>query len=126
MSERSRESKDTVDAYIARAPVAARNQLKELRAAIRSIAPDANELIAYKMPGFAYPGYGGMGVFVWFALYSRHISLFLRPPTIADHQEELAKYQTTKNAVRLPLDQKIPIPLVRKLVRASIRIMKDS
>jgi uncharacterized protein YdhG (YjbR/CyaY superfamily) len=124
MTPSSKKAHDTVDAYIARAPATARAKLEELRAAIRSVAPDAIELVAYKMPGLAYPGYPGMGVFAWFPLYTSHITLFLRPPTVADHQKELGKYQTTKSGVRLPLDQKIPTPLVRKLVRASIRIMK--
>ena len=116
--------KDTVDAYIARAPAEVRPQLKTLRAAIRSVAPDADELVSYRMPGYAYPGYSGKGVFVWFALYRNHIGLYLRLPTVADHQRDLAKYQTTKSAVHIPLDQPVPVALVRKLVRASVRHMK--
>jgi uncharacterized protein YdhG (YjbR/CyaY superfamily) len=126
MPRSAKVAKDPVGEYIARAPPEARAQLERLRATIRSTAPDADELVAYRMPGFAYPGYPGMGVFAWYAWYTKHISLFVRPPTIADHQRDLRGYQTTKNAVRLPLSQKIPTSLVRKLVRASIRVMKES
>jgi len=119
------ERKDTVPAYIARAPAEARAQLEQLRATIRSVAPDATELVSYRMPGYAYPGHSGGGVFVWFALYRSHISLFLRSAAIADHHRELANYTTTKSAVHLPLSQKIPRALVRKLVRASLRHMKE-
>jgi len=113
-----------VDAYIVRAPPEARAQLEKLRAAIRSVAPGAQELVSYRMPGHAYPGYPGMGVFVWYALFTKHIGLFLRPPTVTDHQTELAGYKTTKSGIQIPLDQDIPTALVRKLVRSSIRIMK--
>jgi uncharacterized protein YdhG (YjbR/CyaY superfamily) len=113
-----------VDAYIAQAPVEVRRRLATLRSVIRSIAPDATEVISYQMPGYSYPGYRYKGMFVWFALQSGHIGLYLRPPTIENHRRELAKYGTTKSAVHLPLEQEIPIPLVQKLVRASLRIMR--
>jgi len=61
---------------------------------------------------------------VWFALQSGHIGLYLRPPTVENHRRELAKYGTTKSAVHLPLKAEIPVPLVQKLVQASLRIMK--
>jgi uncharacterized protein YdhG (YjbR/CyaY superfamily) len=125
MSPASIASNDAVGEYIARAPAEVRAQLEQVRSTIRAVAPGAVELVSYRMPGYAYPGYSGGGVFVWFALFKTHISLFLRVPTVADHRKELANYQTTKSAVHLPLDQKIPGPLIRKLVRASIRIMKQ-
>jgi uncharacterized protein YdhG (YjbR/CyaY superfamily) len=113
-----------VNAYVAQAPVEMRRKLATLRSVIRSIAPDATEVISYQMPGYSYPGYRYKGMFVWFALQSGHIGLYLRPPTIENHRRELAKYGTTKSAVHLPLKEEIPIPLVQKLVRASLRIMK--
>ncbi|OLE85887.1 MAG: hypothetical protein AUF79_15965 [Crenarchaeota archaeon 13_1_20CM_2_51_8] len=36
-----------------------------------------------------------------------------------------SKYATTKSVVRFPLYQNIPVPLVKKLVKASVRIMKE-
>jgi uncharacterized protein YdhG (YjbR/CyaY superfamily) len=118
-------SKD-VDAYIAKCPKSVQGKLKEIRAAIKEVAPDANETTSYfQMPGYYYPGYDYNGMFAWFGLRRSHISLLLRPPTIQDHQKELARYATTKAALHLPLDAKVPIPLVKKLVKASLRIMKD-
>jgi len=113
-----------VDDYIARCPADARNQLSKVRAAIRSTVPDATELISYKMPGYSYEGYEYGGIVAWFGLQSRHIGLYLRPPTIADHPKELKGYSTTKSAVHLPLERDVPIALVKKLVLASLRTMK--
>lgn len=116
-------SKD-VDAYIARCPKNVQAKLKEVRKIIRATVPDATELISYSMPGYCYEGYSYKGMFVWFGLQSGHIGLYLRPPTIWNHRKELANYTTTKSAVHLPFDKAIPAPLIKKLVKASVREMK--
>ncbi|MGH2639741.1 MAG: iron chaperone [Rhabdochlamydiaceae bacterium] len=115
-----------VDAYIAGCPKDFQGKLRMIRAAIREAAPGARETTSYfHMPGYFYPGYDYNGMFAWFGLKKSHLALLLRPPTINDHKKELAGYGTTKSAVHFPLDQEVPVPLVRKLVKASIKIMKD-
>jgi uncharacterized protein YdhG (YjbR/CyaY superfamily) len=114
-----------VDAYIARSPAKLRGRLQAVRETIRATAPGSTELISYSMPGYCYPGYDYKGMFAWFALQSGHIGLYVRPPTIANHRKELAPYRTTKSAVHLPLDGELPIQLIQKLVRASLKIMKE-
>jgi uncharacterized protein YdhG (YjbR/CyaY superfamily) len=104
-----------VDAYIARAPKEAQSKLMDVRGAIREVAPDAAESISYGMPSY------DNGKIAWFGLMKSHIGLYLRPPIIAEHKKELSGYKTTKSAVHLPLDQDIPIPLIKKLVRARVR-----
>jgi uncharacterized protein YdhG (YjbR/CyaY superfamily) len=124
------EGSSEVDAYIAKCPKEAQVRLREIRKAIREAAPGAIEGIRqFSIPSFAYPGYShGVydGVFVWFGLQSNHIGLYLRPPTISDHRKALAGYVTTKSAVHLPLDREAPVPLITKLVRASVKIMKEA
>lgn len=99
--------------------------MRSVRAAIRAVAPDATELISYRMPGYQYPGYRHKGMFAWFGLQSAHIGLHVRPPSIADHRRELRGFPTTKSAVDLPLDRPVPVALVQRLVKASRRIMFD-
>jgi len=105
-----------VDDYIAAAPMEAREKLEEVRAAIREVAPTAAESISYRIPYYDYKGR-----LAWFGLQRRHIGLYLRPPVIEEHKKELAGYVTTKSAVHLPLDKKIPVPLVKKLVKARMK-----
>ena len=105
----------SVDAYIAAAPAPARAKLRELRAIIRGVAPLAKESISYGMPGY------DKGQVCWFGLMKTHIGLYLRPPIIREHAKELAGYKTTKSAVHLPLDRKLPVALVKKLLRARIK-----
>lgn len=119
-----------VDAYIQNCPKKAQVRLGEVRKAISKAAPSAIEGIRqFGIPSVAYPGRGhGVydGVFVWYGLQSKHIGLYLRPPTVSDHKKDLAGYVTTKSAVHLPLDREVSAPLIRTLVKTSIRIMKEA
>lgn len=115
-----------VEAYIGGCPTDTRGKLKEIRAAIRKAAPGATETMSYFLiPGYSYPGYDYNGMFAWFDFQKSGLNLRVRPPVIQDHKKELKGYSTTKSVVRFPLDQKIPVTLVKKLVKASVRIMKE-
>ncbi len=114
-----------VDEYIAKSPTNVQAKLKEVRAAVREVAPGATETMSYfEMPGYSYPGHDYNGMLAWFGLKKSHIGLYLRPPTIQDHEKELASYATTKAVVHFPLDENIPVPLVKKLVKTSLRVMR--
>lgn len=106
----------SVDAYIAAAPKEVQPKLREVRAAIKEVAPDAIESISYRMPYYSYKGR-----LAWFGLQKAHIGLYLRPPVIEQHKGKLVGYVTTKSAVHLPLDRKIPTQLIKKLVRAGMK-----
>jgi uncharacterized protein YdhG (YjbR/CyaY superfamily) len=105
-----------VDAYIAASPKEVQDKLKEVRAAIREASPTAVESISYRMPYYNYKGR-----LAWFGLQKSHIGLYLRPPVVEEHKNELSGYETTKSAVHIPLDEKIPIALNKKLVKARMR-----
>ena len=122
---RGEEGTRGVDEYIATCPKDVRGRLQQIRAAIREVAPDAGETTRYfDLPGYFLPGYDYHGMFVWFSFKDSAIRLHLRPPTIQEHAPELAAYATTKAIVRFRTDQEIPIPLVQKLVKASLKVMR--
>ena len=108
---------DNVDDYISVAPEEVQAKLREVRKAIMEVAPEAKESISYKMPYYNYKGR-----LAWFGLHTGHIGLYLRPPLVEEHKKELAGYVTTKSAVHLPLDKKIPVALVKTLVKARMRM----
>jgi uncharacterized protein YdhG (YjbR/CyaY superfamily) len=115
-----------VDEYIASCPEEAQGDLTKMRGAIRASAPGATERTDYfQLPGYSYPGYDYDGMFAWFSFRKSHIRLHVRPPVIQEHNKELAGYPTTKAIVSFPMGKPIPLTLVKKLVRASIRTMKD-
>jgi uncharacterized protein YdhG (YjbR/CyaY superfamily) len=110
-----------VDAYISNAPKKAQDKLKQIRAAIKQVAPGAAESISYRMPC-----YNCDGQLAWFASMKGYIGLYLRPPIIAEHARELAAYKTTKSAIHFPLDQKLPLPLIKKLIKARLKKNKTA
>jgi len=107
----------TVDAYIQSAGEVARKKLQEVRNSIKEVAPEARESISYGIPYYDYKGR-----LAWFGLFTNHIGLYIRPPIIQEHRKELEGYMTTKSAVHLPLDREIPVSLVKKLVRARMKM----
>ena len=115
-----------VDEYVAKCPVEVQGKLKKLRAAIREVAPGATETVSYfNIPGYSYEGYDYHGMFAWFSFKKPDVRLHVRPPVLQDHKKELAGYATTKAIVSFPVDKEVPIPLVKKLVKASLKAMKD-
>lgn len=107
----------TVDEYIAAAPEETREKLKEMREIIRSVAPMAEEKISYSMPYYGYKGR-----LVYFGFAKKHVGLYLPPPVVENHAEELKMYETSKSAVQFPLAEKLPVALIKKLVVARIKI----
>ena len=109
------QSISSVDEYISQAPKGVQGKLKKLRAAIKEVAPDATEKISYGMPYYGYKGR-----LVYFAHAKKHIGLYIPPPIIENHKEKLKQYVTSVSAVQFPLDKNLPLPLIKKLVKARV------
>ncbi len=103
-----------VDRYIAKAPKNMQAKLRQVRAIIKSMVPNSVEGISYKMPTY------DNGKIVWFAAMNKYIGLYFRPPIIEEHKRELAGYKITKSAVHIPIDKKVPVALIKKLIKARI------
>ena len=104
-----------VDEYIALSPEEVQDKLKELREIIKSVAPKAQERISYGMPYYQYKGR-----LVYFGLSKKHIGLYIPTPIVQEHKSELKDYETTKATIRFSLDKKLPVMLIKKLVKARI------
>jgi uncharacterized protein YdhG (YjbR/CyaY superfamily) len=110
-------SANEVDEYLAGLPSETRAALERLRATIRAAAPDATEVISYRVPTFKH--HGGL---VGFAGFESHCSFFVMSPEVMEaHAEELEPYDTAKGTIRFAPDQPLPDAVVRKLVEARIK-----
>ncbi len=101
----------SVDAYIAAFPGDRQALLEAVRATIKAAAPDAEERISYNMPAFALHGN-----LVYFAALKNHIGVYPTASGIAAFKDELSVYESTKGAVRFPVNQPLPLDLIRKIV----------
>jgi uncharacterized protein YdhG (YjbR/CyaY superfamily) len=106
----------TVDAYIAAQPSGVRALLDLMRATIRKAAPDAEEAMKYGIPTFVL----GENL-VHFAAARRHIGFYPTPSAITAFAKELSRYRSSKGAVQFPLDQRLPLGLVGRIVRFRVK-----
>jgi uncharacterized protein YdhG (YjbR/CyaY superfamily) len=101
----------SIDDYIAGFPEETQKKLQELRTVIKAAAPDAEEKISYQMPAFAQNG-----ILVYFAAHTNHIGFYPTSSGIEKFKGELSAYESSKGAIRFPLDKSIPYDLVKKIV----------
>jgi uncharacterized protein YdhG (YjbR/CyaY superfamily) len=83
---------------------------------IRAAAPEATELISYRMPAFKQGG-----ILVYFAAFKRHIGLF--PPVRGDAKlaKALAPYAGPKGNLKFSLDEPMPYALIKRIVRLRVK-----
>jgi uncharacterized protein YdhG (YjbR/CyaY superfamily) len=105
-----------IDEYIAAAPAEVRRILKKIRRTIAAAAPDAEEVISYRVPAFRLNG-----IVVYFAAFKHHIGLY--PPVRGDAKlaKDIAPYAGPKGNLKFPLDAPIPYALIERIVRLRVR-----
>jgi uncharacterized protein YdhG (YjbR/CyaY superfamily) len=108
------------DAYIAAAPEGFRASLIRLRTALSQALPDAEEIIAYNMPGFSVSGTTIAG----YAAFSRQCGLYVDPGAIAAHAAEIAAagLKASKTGITFSTTRPIPDALIGKLAADSRRL----
>lgn len=115
----------TVADYILVCPKKVQPSLRKMRSTIRAAAPKSTERMDYfEIPGYSYAGYDYDGMFAWFSYKAPFIRLHVRPPVIDDHKKYLAGLKLTKAIVSFPEEKPLPVSLVKKMVKASVVIMK--
>ena len=107
----------SVEEYLAGLPAEQRAALDKLRATIRAAAPDATEGISYAMAAFKF---GDRGL-VCYAAFKDHYSLFpMSKQVVADHLDALGARATGKGTIRFAYDERLPVALVKKIVKARL------
>jgi uncharacterized protein YdhG (YjbR/CyaY superfamily) len=102
----------SIDAYIAAFPPETQQALQQVRGVIRGLAPDATETISYSIPTFDLNGRH----LVHFAGYAKHIGFYPIPSGIEAFKEELSSYKQGRGSVQFPLDEPLPLDLIRRIV----------
>jgi uncharacterized protein YdhG (YjbR/CyaY superfamily) len=102
----------TVDEYIQSFPAKVQEKLRELRETIRGQAPQAVEKVSYRMPAYYLKGY-----FLFFAGFAKHIGFYPLPSAIKKFKKDLTNYKTAKGSVQFPINEPLPIDLIKKIVK---------
>ena len=110
----------TVDEYMATLPDERRGPMNELREAIRAGAPEATEVISYKMPAFRSHGQ----FLVSYDAFKQHYSLFpASDGVVKGLGDEITPYLAGKGTIRFPASRPIPTALVTRV--AAIRFAEN-
>ncbi len=102
----------TTDEYLDSLPADVRIKLEKMRQTIKKAAPEAEEFFSYQMPAYRFHG-----VLAWFAAFKNHYSLFVRPVILSAFTDETKSYETTKSALRIPIDKPVPVQLIKKIIQ---------
>jgi uncharacterized protein YdhG (YjbR/CyaY superfamily) len=107
----------SVAAYLASLAPEQRTALDALRAAIHAAAPQATEGISYSMAAFKWEGKG----LVCYAAFKDHYSLFpMSKQVVADHLDALGARATGKGTIRFDYGERLPVALVKKIVKSRL------
>lgn len=107
------------DVYIAAAPELLQPLLVQLRSRLAEALPDAEELIAYDMPGFGF----GTTIVAGYAAFSKQCGLYVEKGAIVAHADDIAAagLKASKTGITFTPRQPITGELVTKLALASRR-----
>jgi uncharacterized protein YdhG (YjbR/CyaY superfamily) len=104
-----------IDEYLAGVNPKSRALLRKLRKTIRSIVPEVDECISYRLPAFRYQG----RIIAGFSATATGCSYYpFSGTTLKTLAHDLEGYSQTKSA--LHFDKPLPAALVRKLLKARL------
>ena len=106
----------TIDKYIAAFPAEVQKILQEVRTTIGKAAPDAVEAMKYGIPTFVQ----GENL-VHFGGFKTHVGFYPSPSGIEAFKKELSAYEGAKGSVRFPLDRRMPLGLIARIVKFRVQ-----
>lgn len=107
----------SVEAYLDGLNDEARAALGKLRNTIAAAVPEAEQAIAWNMPGFKLHG----KAFVGYAAFKDHYSFFpMSTSAIYAHRDELGEHVTGKGTVSFAYGDRLPVRLVKKVVKSRL------
>ncbi len=110
------------DEYIAAAPEKFQPLLLNLRAILAKTLPDAEEIIAYDMPGFGF----GKSIVAGYAAFSKQCGLYVSKGAITSNAGLIADagLKATKTGVTFSAQKPLPDDLIERLAIASREDLK--
>ena len=110
----------TVAAYILTAPKEARAMLRQMRTTIRAAAPGATEGLKWGMPAYSLTR-----ILVTFKGYRKHVGFYPTPSAVKAFAGELTGFKTAAGSIQFPLDQPLPVELIRKITMFRLKEIRE-
>lgn len=87
-------------------------RLQTMRKLVLELVPDAVESLSYGLVGYKR----NKKPLLYFGAFPNHIGFYATPNGHEAFKDEFAKYKQGKGSVQLPLDQPLPIELIKKVI----------
>jgi uncharacterized protein YdhG (YjbR/CyaY superfamily) len=111
----------TIKEYEGALPVRSRTMLKTIRKVIAGVIPGIEETISYNIPAFKYEGRTIVSVGVW----KEHIGMYPVPSGSDAFNKAIERYRGTKSSVHFPLDEPLPVKLIKAFVQKNYERKKS-
>jgi len=111
---------ETIDEYIAGQPEEIRPILTKVRETIRSVAPDAAEKIAWRMPTF----WQGKNL-IHFAAFKKHMGIYPGDLSLIPFEDRLEGYHRTKGAIQFPFGEPVDYELIADITKWRLSCVTD-
>jgi uncharacterized protein YdhG (YjbR/CyaY superfamily) len=106
----------SIDGYLSGLPDNVYLALENMREIIRSLVPDVEETISYKIPAFKYKR-----MLVCFGAAKNHCSFFVMSSTLLkEYEEEIKEFDTSTGTIRFTPEKPIPNDLITRIVMARV------
>jgi len=102
----------TIDGYIKLFPKDIADRLKTVRKIVNKNAPEAIEVISYRMPAFKLNG-----ILIYFAAYKDHLGIYPVTKSMGLTSAEIKKYKTGKGTLNFPNDEKLPTAFIERVIK---------
>jgi uncharacterized protein YdhG (YjbR/CyaY superfamily) len=103
---------NTVEDYLQSFEEEVKHRLLIMREIIKTAAPEAEESFSYGIVGYKYK----KKPLVYFGGFTHHIGFYATSGVHDAFKKEFAPFKQGKGSVQFPLDQPLPVELVKKVV----------
>jgi uncharacterized protein YdhG (YjbR/CyaY superfamily) len=110
----------TVTEYISAAPKEAQKKLREIRAILKKVAPNATETLKWGSPVFEEKR-----ILFAFTAFRSHLNFMPTHPAMKPFKKELAEYITGKDTIQFPYDKPLPKVLIRKIAGFRVKQVRE-
>jgi uncharacterized protein YdhG (YjbR/CyaY superfamily) len=100
-----------VTTFINQQPSDVKRALLTIRETVRAAVPLAEEVISYGIPTFKLNGKN----MLHYGPGKHHIGVYATPDGHAEFEEELSKYKRGKGSVQFPIEEPMPLELVKRI-----------
>jgi len=108
---------NSIPEYISSFPKDIQEKLNLILQTILHTSPDLSQTISYGMPTIKFKKKN----LIHFAAYKTHLGIYPGSQAIEDFKKELTGFDTSKGTIRINLDSKLPLDLIKKLANYGIK-----